>query len=109
MDFTNWEKVGSYNFTELEKKLMQILAQEYFDPKNNSAFEDISQPELDTLFEAFKHSWIVANISFEEKENPITVLREVMEWINNWSPDFTDDPEWSETEEKVDKLLGGYR
>jgi hypothetical protein len=42
----------------------------------------------------------------EDREYVIAVLREVMEWINNWSPDFVDDPEWEATEEKVDKLLG---
>lgn len=29
------------------------------------------------------------------------VLREVMDWIENWSAEFTDDPEWPATKQKV--------
>lgn len=32
-------------------------------------------------------------------------LTEVMLWINNWSPDFTDDPEWQDTHAKVTAAL----
>jgi hypothetical protein len=33
------------------------------------------------------------------------VLKEVMDWIDNWDPNFLDDEEWSATREKVDALL----
>jgi hypothetical protein len=32
-------------------------------------------------------------------------LREVMEWIDAWSPRFEDDPEWDVTRAKVDAAL----
>lgn len=35
----------------------------------------------------------------------VAALAEVMEWIANWHPDFTDDPEWSDTRQKVDAAL----
>lgn len=36
-------------------------------------------------------------------------LNEVMLWINNWSPSFTDDDEWEETLEKVNHALKGNK
>jgi len=33
------------------------------------------------------------------------VLLEVVGWISNWEPDFTDDPEWAETEKRIDAAL----
>lgn len=33
-------------------------------------------------------------------------LRNVNEWITNWSPDFTDDPEWPSTRSRIDAALG---
>ena len=32
-------------------------------------------------------------------------LNEVMTWIRNWSPSFTEDNEWAETKDKVEKAL----
>ena len=32
-------------------------------------------------------------------------LTEVMEWLSNWNPEFTDDPEWDDTKAKVDEAL----
>lgn len=45
-----------------------------------------------------------------QKENRLLkeALREVMSWINNWDPEFTDDPEWEETEIKARSALGDY-
>lgn len=34
-------------------------------------------------------------------------LAEVMEWVANWSPDFTDDPEWPDTAAKVKTAMNG--
>lgn len=31
----------------------------------------------------------------------VEALKEVMEWIDNWSPPFTDDDEWPATQAKV--------
>ena len=43
----------------------------------------------------------------------LDALDEVMTWIRNWNPRFTDDEEWSETQAKVDgaiaKAKGGAR
>lgn len=36
-----------------------------------------------------------------QRDNLKEALEEVMSWIENWSPRFTDDEEWSDTEEKV--------
>ncbi len=36
-------------------------------------------------------------------------LCEVMDWIDNWGPSFTEDPEWSETEKKALNALIDYR
>lgn len=33
------------------------------------------------------------------------VLLEVVGWISNWEPNFTDDPEWAETEKRIDAAL----
>ena len=33
-------------------------------------------------------------------------LKNVMEWIGNWDPNFADDPEWPKTEDEVKALLG---
>lgn len=32
-------------------------------------------------------------------------LREVMEWISGWNPNFEEDPEWPATKKKVKEAL----
>jgi hypothetical protein len=32
-------------------------------------------------------------------------LKTVMEWINNWSPEFTQDDEWASEEQRVRELI----
>jgi Xaa-Pro aminopeptidase len=59
-----------------------------------------------------------AGLDFRAQANPYTILslieraeqleaalREVMEWVRNWSPNFTDDDEWPETKAKVEAAL----
>ena len=41
-----------------------------------------------------------------ERDRLKAALGDVMEWIDNWSPPFTQDGEWSETELKARKALG---
>ena len=36
-------------------------------------------------------------------------LNEVMTWIDNWDPNFSDDDEWPETRDKVIKALSKAR
>lgn len=31
----------------------------------------------------------------------VAALKEVMEWVSNWDPNFADDPEWDETANRV--------
>lgn len=35
----------------------------------------------------------------------LAALEETMEWISNWSPRFTDDDEWQETQDKIDAAI----
>jgi hypothetical protein len=35
----------------------------------------------------------------------VAALKEVMAWIDNWSPDFIQDDEWPETFDKVERAL----
>ena len=41
-----------------------------------------------------------------ERDRLKAALGDVMEWIDNWSPPFTQDGEWAETELKARKALG---
>ncbi len=34
----------------------------------------------------------------EYLKNFVRVAKLVMEWVDNWNPDFTEDPEWEDTE-----------
>jgi len=36
-------------------------------------------------------------------------LTEVMDWIENWSPNFTEDDDWPDTEQKVTDALIGFK
>ncbi|WP_431861458.1 hypothetical protein [Azospirillum sp.] len=45
----------------------------------------------------------------EAPPSVIDVLREVMEWIACWSPNFSDDAEWQETKSRVDAVLAAAR
>lgn len=40
-----------------------------------------------------------------QSEKPIEALKAVMEWIDGWEPEFTDDPEWEETNDLVNFVL----
>ncbi len=39
----------------------------------------------------------------------LAALEDVMEWIRNWEPDFTDDVEWRETETKARAAIEGAK
>lgn len=50
----------------------------------------------------------IANLE-ETRRRLIITLTDVMVWINNWSPNFTDDPEWAETNAAVQEVLGSKK
>ncbi len=41
----------------------------------------------------------------EKLQQTQAALKEVMTWIDNWSPRFVYDDEWAETKEKVNAVL----
>jgi hypothetical protein len=41
----------------------------------------------------------------DKNTNLRLALNEVMEWINNWNPSFTEDEEWSNTRNRVKAAL----
>ena len=53
----------------------------------------------------FHHMHALADLA-AERERLKAALGDVMEWIDNWSPPFTQDGEWAETELKARKALG---
>lgn len=55
---TKWDKVRNYKFTELEKTIMEIMFNEYV----------ASKPTSNSEYDAYRHGWILANISLEEPE-----------------------------------------
>jgi len=48
----------------------------------------------------------IAELEAANRELTIA-LTDVMVWIDGWSPAFTDDPEWTETNAAVWQALGG--
>ena len=50
---------------------------------------------------------IAAQVDNLEKDIDTTVqaLTDVMEWINNWSPNFTEDEEWDEVNDRAKAIL----
>jgi hypothetical protein len=61
----DWERLEKYPMGHLEKKIAQLLFEDYVNPKNNSGFEDMSQPEFDSHFNMFMVGWKLANISLD--------------------------------------------
>lgn len=39
----------------------------------------------------------------------LAALKDVMEWIKNWGPEFTDDEEWGETETNARAAIEGAK
>lgn len=61
----DWERFKKYPMGALEKRIAMSLFQDYISPQSNSAFEDMSQPELETFFDVFMAGWKLANISVD--------------------------------------------
>jgi len=59
----DWERLERYPMGHLEKKISQLLFEDYVDPEHNSVFEDMSSPELELCFDMFMVGWKLANIS----------------------------------------------
>lgn len=57
------------------------------------------------------HTYLSKEVGATEKSSKeddiLKILREVMTWIDNWEPDFTDDPDWELLERRVKRLLKG--
>ena len=51
------------------------------------------------------HQWPRVRPLIEAAPDLKAALEEVMTWIKNWDPQFVDDPEWLDTQEKVTKAL----
>lgn len=49
-----------------------------------------------------KEAWAVNAHLIAAAPDLYAALDEVMGWISNWSPNFTDDPEWQETQARAD-------
>lgn len=83
--------------------------------ENDLPFPELDPKDFDEWWQDFFHKennkmdWYTATrLAFRAgQNNAINILRQVMEWIENWEPEFTDDPEWEVLERRVKKLLKG--
>ncbi len=71
-------------------------------------------PELCPVCEAvqernFTHSKDEIDALKTQNADLLAALEDVMEWIRNWEPDFTDDVEWRETETKARAAIEGAK
>ncbi len=55
--------------------------------------------------DANTHLIIAAPEMADEIERLRSLLKETMQWINNWDAPFLDDEEWPETQAKIDEAL----
>jgi len=45
------------------------------------------------------------SVAEDPRDEVVRALKEVMDWIDNWDPNFIDDDEWPETKARVDAAL----